>query len=172
MPRGVFQRSPKTKARIKASARCRSCLWAWKPTTGFLTEKCPKCGKEKDVRDRKGMHVTPERFASMRAYRAKTPGYSRETSRRYRKTALLLVGDGAIKCVRCGCDRADLIEINHKRGGGAKELKGLGNNMVRNIALLRRAVGDLELLCKPCNAVHALELLHGSLPFTVVWGGK
>lgn len=106
----------------------------------------------------------------MVAYRGSVPGYSRENGRRVRKTALLLVGGGIVRCVRCGCDRAELIEINHKNGGGAKEIKGKGSRMVRDIALLRRAVGDLELLCKPCNAVHALELKHGPLPFVITWG--
>lgn len=39
----------------------------------------------------------------------------------------------------------------------------------REIAKLRRAVDDLELLCRPCNAIHYLELKHGPLPFRVVW---
>ena len=38
--------------------------------------------------------------------------------------------------------------------------------------MLKRTVDDLELLCRPCNAVHALELLHDPLPFVVVWNPK
>jgi len=35
-----------------------------------------------------------------------------------------------------------------------------------------KRAAELELLCKPCNAVHALELKHGHLPFRVIWEGK
>jgi hypothetical protein len=63
------------------------------------------------------------------------------------------------------------LEINHVNGGGGKEMKSLGNKFYREIARLRRDVEDLELLCRPCNAVHALELKHGPLPFRVVWSG-
>jgi len=68
-----------------------------------------------------------------------------------------------------GCDRSELLEINHKEGGGGKELRGTGHKFYREIAKLRRAVDDLELLCRPCNAIHYLELKYGPLPFRVVW---
>ncbi len=51
-------------------------------------------------------------------------------------------------------------------------MKGVGHKFYRDIALMRRTVEDLELLCKPCNAVHALELKHGQLPFRVVWEAR
>lgn len=170
MPRGIYPRAPRTSERLRDVATCRKCAWAWKPSSGFISEPCPNCGQGKDVRDRKGKYVTPTRFKQMQEYRAKQPGYSTKGTRRARTTALLLVGRGTIRCVRCGCDRQELIEINHKHGGGAKEVKGKGSRMVRDIALLRRPVDDLELLCKPCNAVHALELKHGPLPFQIQWG--
>jgi hypothetical protein len=39
------------------------------------------------------------------------------------------------------------------------------------IAKMDRDVDDLELLCRPCNAVHYLEMRHGPLPFRIVWEG-
>lgn len=154
--------------RIREVATCRGCQWVWRPSTGRINEPCPKCGKNKDVRHRPGV---PRNLPGLQAWREKNPNYSTEGTRRYRRSALLLVGGGEIRCVRCSCDREELIEINHKCGGGAKELRGRSPQFYRDIASLRRRTDDLELLCKPCNAVHALELLHGPLPFRVVWSG-
>jgi predicted RNA-binding Zn-ribbon protein involved in translation (DUF1610 family) len=151
--------------RIRQVATCRSCWWVWRPATGLYTEKCPHCGKPKDVRLRKPADgwSSPVGFV---------PAKDRSTlsTRNKRKSVLLLVGNGVVSCVRCGCDNPALLEINHKEGGGAKDLKnGRGSAFYSSISQLKRGVDDLELLCKPCNAVHALELKHGPLPFRVVW---
>lgn len=151
----------------RESVACRACDWVWKPAGTRTTEPCPKCGKVRDVRKRK---YAPRNVDALKAWRAERPGYSTEHDRRARRQALLLVGRGVVACVRCGCDRSELIEINHKEGGGGKELRGVGHKFYRDIAKLRRPVDDLELLCRPCNAIHYLELKHGPLPFRVVWG--
>ena len=153
----------------KEVVACRQCDATWRPNATRTHENCPNCGKRKDVRLRKS---APRNLEGLKAWRAANPGYSTEWERRYRRRALLVIGSGSIVCVRCGCDRPELIEINHINGGGGKELKGLGNKWHRQIAKLERATDDLELLCRPCNAVHALELKHGPLPFRVVWEGK
>jgi hypothetical protein len=36
---------------------------------------------------------------------------------------------------------------------------------------LERDTADLELLCRPCNAIHYLESKYGPLPLRVVWEG-
>lgn len=165
------RRKPWGKTAIKAVVSCRGCLWTWKPTTGFGHEPCPKCGKVKSVRDRTGERKP--NIPQIREWRSHRPGYAGEKEREYRDRARLLVGAGVLACTKCGCSQTNLLEINHKNGGGGKEHKKRGSNQFyRDIALLRRTTADLELLCKPCNAVHALELIHGSLPFTVVWGGS
>lgn len=155
--------------RFKPVVACRACDTTWKPSCTTTREPCPGCGKIKEVRARP---KATRNIDGLKVWRAARPGYSTEWERRYRRRALLVVGRGSVSCVRCGCDRPDLIEINHKNGGGGKELRGLGNKWHRQIAKLERPVDDLELLCKPCNAVHALELKHGPLPFRVVWGGS
>jgi hypothetical protein len=33
----------------------------------------------------------------------------------------------------------------------------------------KRTTEDLELLCRPCNALHWLEMKYGPLPMRVVW---
>ena len=164
------RRKPWGKTPIKAVVACRACAWTWKPSTGFGHEACPHCGKIRSVRDRN--YEAKKNVEALKVWRAHRPGYATEKDREYRRRAVVRVGGGVLACVRCGCDQVQLIEINHKNGGGGKELKASGHKFYRDIALLRRDVGDLELLCKPCNAVHALELKHGPLPFKVVWSGE
>jgi predicted RNA-binding Zn-ribbon protein involved in translation (DUF1610 family) len=154
---------------VRAVAVCRACRWSWKPTTGLLEEACPSCGKRKSLRVRGD---TRDNLVALKAWRARNPGYATFASRAIRRTASLLVGKGKMQCVRCGCDMDQLLEINHKNGGGQKDLRGRSQQFYRDIALHRRDVDDLELLCKPCNSVHALELVHGPLPFRVVWRGE
>jgi len=168
MPRGVYARKPRTGAIIRAAVTCRACVWAWKPSTGMMVEPCPQCGKKKDVRQR---HGPANRLGGLRAWRARRSGLSTESSRRVRSLALRLVGKGDVRCVRCGCDSPQFLEINHKDGGGTAERRAQpGHAFYRAITSLRRSTDDLELLCRPCNAVHSLELVHGPLPFRVVWG--
>lgn len=161
----VQRRKPWGKTPIKAVVSCKQCDWTWKPSTGFGIERCPQCGKIRSVREQKFKPNLPAIKKNVKRKKS-----SSEWERTYRRRAKLLVGRGALICVRCGCDRPDLLEINHKNGGGGKEFKALGNKFYRTIAKMQRSVDDLELLCKPCNAVHALELKYGPLPFKIVWG--
>lgn len=169
MPRGIYTRTPRSAASVKAVATCRYCSWAWQPKSGFIVERCPRCDREKDVRIRP---QCAHKIDTLKSWRAARPGYSTEANKRVRKTALLLIGRGVVECIRCHCDRPELLEINHKNGGGQRDLRGRSQQFYRDIALLKRPIDDLELLCKPCNAVHALELQHGALPFKVQWESK
>lgn len=145
---------------------CRQCETTWRPTGQTAREDCPGCGKKKDVRKRRRDRNNIE---AVKAWRAKRPKQSTDWMRRQRRRALMLVGDGAIACVRCGCDRPELLEINHKNGGGRKDL--VGKWFYRAIVKLERKTDDLELLCRPCNAIHYLESKYGPLPLKVVWEG-
>lgn len=162
------KRKPWCKTPIKEVAACRACHWSWRPSSGFGHERCPRCGKVRDVRARD--FSKKANIPRLKEYLAKNPRSSGETERAYRLRAVMLVGRGEVRCVRCACDRRELLEINHKNGGGGKELRATKGKFYRAIATLKRSVDDLELLCRPCNAVHALELKYGPLPFTVVWG--
>jgi hypothetical protein len=96
-----------------------------------------------------------------------------ETNKRYRQKVLEKVADGKkLVCVRCGCDMIECLEINHINGGGAQEVKHKNRVFYKNILDGSRPVTDLELLCRPCNAIHYLELKHGKLPFKIIWGDK
>lgn len=156
------------KTPIKDVVFCRGCLWSWKPSSGRQNECCPKCGKKREVRLRK---YKPN-VASLKKATGLKANRSTEWDRTNRTRAKLIVGRGSLVCVRCGCDDDRLLEINHKNGGGGIELRELRNKFYRNIAWFRRCVDDLELLCRPCNAIHALELRFGPLPMRLVWKGK
>lgn len=156
----------------RRAVHCRQCDMTWQPAGLSARENCPKCGKVKDVRER-ARSPTPADFASLAKLRSiKSPGRTAEQERRWRRRALMVVGGGSIACVRCGCDRPELLEINHKNGGGRPELLSVGKLWTRKIARLERDTSDLELLCRPCNAVHYLEMKHGPLPFSVTWEGE
>ena len=103
----------------------------------------------------------------------------KETAKRYRvkakKEAYLKI-DYKLKCNRCGCNDLKLLEINHINGGGRQEYKNSthhGNvHFHRLIVTGRRKINDLELLCRPCNSIHYLELkFKRPLPMQVVWTG-
>ena len=162
------RRMPWTKTPIRAVALCRQCQWTWRPITGFAYERCPRCEKIRDVRQRSHTPNMP----SLKAWKAPR-NRATEAERRYRQRAVLLVGRGAMACVRCGCDDIRCLEINHKNGGGGKEhaeIRAKGRSLHRLIAQMKRAVDDLELLCRPCNAVHFLEMKLGTtLPFRIAW---
>jgi len=156
---------PWGKTPIKKVVSCRKCDWTWKPSTGFGREPCPNCGNMQDVRHR----VHAPNVENLKAWTGHK-GRATEAERRYRRRALLLVGRGVVACVGCGCDDARLLEINHKNGGGGKEHASLnGRGFHRQIAQMKRSVDDLDLRCRPCNAVHFLESKYGPLPFKVTW---
>lgn len=98
----------------------------------------------------------------------------KRTNRRYKEKVLLKISDN-LKCARCGCNRMEFLEINHKNGGGAQEYKhNSGNNKKFYAAILKdeRTTDDLEILCKPCNSIHYLELKSGGkLPYELKWNG-
>lgn len=80
--------------------------------------------------------------------------------------------DPKLTCSRCGCDDTRLLEINHKSGGGRQEFKKAKTPIQNQIIHRNRTTDDLELLCKPCNHIHYLELkFKKPLPMQVVWTG-
>jgi hypothetical protein len=87
--------------------------------------------------------------------------------------ALLLVGNGSLKCVYCGCDDESCLELNHKNGGGRQEQITVGPGF-RGAGRYRTIIRDpeyrlkLELTCRPCNAVHFMKL-RNKTGWTVTW---
>jgi hypothetical protein len=91
--------------------------------------------------------------------------------RRMRNAFLTKVGQGKIECVNCGCNIPELLEVNHKKGGGGIERKSFGNSgsgFRRAVMSGKRTIDDLELTCRVCNALHYLEFTHGKkLPYKI-----
>jgi hypothetical protein len=100
---------------------------------------------------------TPKRRSSDKAKR-----------HRMRKRLLELVGRGKINCIHCGCDRQELLEINHINGGGTRENAHPGK-FYHGVVLGRRGIEDLELRCNVCNALHYLEMKYGNTGYSIVW---
>jgi len=90
---------------------------------------------------------------------------------RLRLKALEIIGK--LHCSNCGCNRYDFLEINHINGNGYQERKTTQTaKFYSNIINGKRSTEDLNILCKPCNVLHYLELVHGTLPYKVVWDEK
>lgn len=90
------------------------------------------------------------------------------------KTLSLINSD--LSCARCGCNDIRFLEINHKNGGGGIEQKNhMSWGHVFNLKIINgeRDVSDLELLCRPCNHIHFLEIKYReTIPLKVIWGQK
>jgi hypothetical protein len=97
-------------------------------------------------------------------HREQSRQYFRKWYKKTRLEVLTKIGKGQLACNRCGFDDYDGLEVNHRNGGGRKEHRNPstgGVNFYRAIANGKRTTKDLELLCRPCNLVHAAEMLGG-----------
>lgn len=161
---------------LKDYLLCRKCARGWRRVSSHQSQNCPYCTAGVDARNRKGHTKNPNRLSQLLKWRRDNPEAVLILAKRgrdtYRKAALLAIGGGSIMCAGCGCDSYDYLEINHKNGGGAAEFRKSGHAFYRLIATGRRQTEDLEILCKVCNARHALELKYGRLPFKIIWGEK
>lgn len=80
---------------------------------------------------------------------------------------------GLLCCVNCGCEKYELLEINHISGNGYEERKIKQTaRFYSDIITGKRNTNDLNILCRPCNSIHYLELLHGKLPYRIEWLGE
>lgn len=158
---------------------CRKCCATWHYEGETYLTHCPYCGAAKEARDRRGKYPAPrDRSEGPGKWRA-VPGnqqrYSAAVRDRLRRRVFFRVSGSIVpRCARCGCDDVRLLELNHRNGGGAKELRAIGSQRKLQYAIAtgKRPVDDLEVLCKPCNAIHALELKYGALPMRIVWEGQ
>ena len=142
--------------------------------------KCVKCGSAKTwIRNlgdklQPAWHRSGPDFLCSICYdrlRNKTPGRKisdRSKRERIRKRLLTYVGRGQIKCVHCGCDKQELLEINHINGGGTKE-NAHPTKFYYGILRGERGIKDLELRCIACNALHYLEMRYGKTGYKIVW---
>jgi len=162
--------------KLKEILRCKKCLNVWKNTEVKAIQKCPSCGATisayDDQKYETSMRIGYKTWLQLMLQypTAFTAEEIRSCTKAWRKCILLLVGRGKLECVRCGCDRPELLEINHKNGGGKKEFESIGRyRFYQNIRQLRRNLDDLELTCRVCNALHYLELQNGKLPYSIIY---
>lgn len=102
----------------------------------------------------------------------RVPIMRRKTYLNRRRKVFEIIG-GAI-CCRCGCDDIECLEINHRHGGGSKDLKIIGNHLADLILQGKRPPSDYEVLCRVCNALDHLERKHPHIKgqFRIDFTGK
>ena len=166
---------------VKAELLCRACGANWKYNGFTLNTICPYCGKAKSARDSR--EYTRQYTKRLKRKQSLIEWYADADNRKNKQAryyALLkkrvffrISGTIYPCCARCGCDDVRLLEINHKLGGGNKEYqKGkYSGKFYHDVATGKRLTDDLEILCKPCNGIHHLEIRFGKLPIKVVWSG-
>lgn len=142
--------------------------------------KCIKCGSAKTWMRNLGSRLQPHWHRSGSDFlcsicydrlRNKSPKRKiSDKSRRdrIRKKLLTYIGRGQIKCIHCGCDKQELLEINHINGGGTKE-NAHPAKFYYGILRGERRIEDLELRCKICNALHYLEMQYGRTEYMIRW---
>ena len=108
--------------------------------------------------------------------RKRYAAYSRAYLVRRRQKLLEILCGGVPQCAKCGCDDTRVLEINHIDGGGGKEIqkmdsknrKGvMAQGFYMSIIKNERKTDDLNVLCRPCNALHYLNLKYGFVPLSV-----
>lgn len=170
---GCWPRGRVTSAALKDVLKCRKCDFVWRRIADGISQKCPSCGSSVEARKRKGNRNLNNLIERSVSYPEAVKAGRKRHRKSLRRSVLLLIGCGVIRCSRCGCDDERMIEINHKNGGGAREYRSIGSaRFYYLIAKLERDVSDLELCCRVCNSLHYLEQQYGNLPFTVRWGAE
>src|SRR5712664_2744330 len=116
------------------------------------TPICPKCGGPKG-QDYRQPYCKPCKTEYTRLHNRANPTLSRRNAKRVywkvRKQAILILGG---KCVKCSETDWRVLQINHKNGGGAKELREIHpQTFYLRIVQGLRSTEDLELMCANDN---------------------
>jgi len=132
--------------------------------------KDPDKQKEYQRRWSKENRVTVNKRS--REWKAKNREQMRNYGISYNKILVLKVQDflGG-KCVYCGCDVPEALEINHVNGGGSQtDMKGSRSKYYHSILKGERSKDEFELTCRVCNNWHYLTKLKG-IPdgWTIIW---
>lgn len=113
-----------------------------------------------------------ERYHTDLEYQKRIRKDRREYSKkRYNGLKIAVIQKLGGKCVYCGCDVLEALEINHVNGGGSKELS-IGKKRISHmnlyLGILKRQRKDVELVCRVCNSVHWLKL-KGITGYAISW---
>lgn len=169
------KKTRKINYKLKTILKCSNCVYIFKnELKDSVMVKCPKCNNMIDSRVRKWKKDSKKLNKLKKYYKENyelVKQKAREGRWKFRLSVLNIVGKGVLKCVNCGCDNTKLLEINHKNGNGIKETKQ-GTKFYYTIRNLERNIDDLELTCRICNTLHYMELLHGKLPYKIIWNEK
>lgn len=87
--------------------------------------------------------------------------YRKSQNEKRRRKRLAVIDYLGGKCVYCGCDNIDAMEINHKNGGGSKEHRKRTRRHKLYNEILQGKRDDIELTCAICNEWHRLVVLGG-----------
>ena len=163
----VSRKRKPTNSPLKSELTCKECGAFWVHVTRSTRALCPYCGAGKDARIRPFIANSASKkrkqsfieWCSDSEKRKKSAAKSRRLLRK--RVFFRISGEISHSCTRCGCRDSRFLEVNHKNGGGAKETKNGKWSMqfYHSIASGKRRVDDLEILCRPCNAIHFLEML-------------
>ena len=109
----------------------------------------------------------------MQEYRKIHPEYRSLRRGRTSQFRLLAIQSlGQTKCVNCGCLVSSLLEINHKKGNGAKEIRDRFSghrDFYRALYLGKIDRGDYDVRCRVCNVLHYVTDILGIKGHSVVW---
>ena len=163
---------------VRKHLYCRGCGASWENQATTYRVRCSVCGKTKDARIREPYPSDPkkraQRLAKLKEWvkQNKKAKHDKDESLLKKRVFFLVSGGPNAKCARCGCDDWRLLEVNHKNGGGLREHEAgrYARAFYHDIMQRRRGTEDLEILCRPCNAIHYLEMKFGPLPMRVAWG--
>lgn len=185
MPVGIYDNSKRRKSKhpLKDRVICKKCHTVFYPdlTIKRATRACPNCNAMIDIRDKRGCYQEycknhPEKAAARKKSmiewdKLHKKDRAKKNRELIRKVILNIISNNNPVCENCGCDSLPLLEINHKNGGGTKEVRSgkSTNQFYLDIYKGRRNTDDLNLLCKVCNSLHYLELKNGKLPYTITW---
>ena len=110
-----------------------------------------------------------------RKYHEKWREYSRAYRERMRQRAMETLG--GTKCVYCGCDILDFLEINHKNPIGRRRntsptVRHGGVGFWSLIVHGKVDTANLEVACRVCNALHYLRHRYGETGHRVIWNAR
>ncbi len=124
-----------------------------------------------EYRERRKMQSQGYRRKYYESHREKWKEYGRAYRRRTKQRAMEILG-GA-KCVYCGCNILDFLEINHKNPIGKKNksptVRRGGIGFWSLIVQGKVDTSNLEVTCKVCNTLHYLQHRYGETGHRIIW---
>lgn len=125
---------------------------------------CMRCGKTiPAVRRGSGVTLCSEECVTLNDKDA-------QRSFRFRRRMSIFDKLGGRKCIYCGCNDVVVLEINHRNGGGCRELRAAaGSNFIQRIFYGKRKIDDLEVVCRVCNAWHYAKTKNPKGSWVITW---